>query len=682
MTRKMTGSGAARQAERLPLKPPKAGGGKPTGNGTGRQTRVRYGAEDIDVLEGLEPVRRNPGMYVGGRDARALHHLAAEVLDNAMDEVVAGHATRIDVTLQEDGSLEVRDDGRGIPVDAHPRFPDKSAIEIVLTTLHAGGKFRRGEQGPYRVSGGLHGVGISVVNALSVWLDVEVARDRKRCGMRFARGQPEGGLEIRGTVSNRKGTTIRFLPDPEIFGDNAKFEPVRLHALARSKAYLFRGVTIRWRCAPAQLAGIDSVPETDEFRFPGGLADYLSARIGDAVTLSDAFFEGEAKLPSGTVEWALAWTPASESFLASYANAIATPEGGTHVAGLRDALRKGIRTHGELAGRKRVRDITSEDILASVSAVLSVFVEQPEFAGQTKERLGNDAIQKQVENAIRDRFENWLGGDPATAGRILEHLAETAAERLRQRQVRETRRKSATTRLRLPGKLADCVDSSSQGTELFLVEGDSAGGSAKQARDRRTQAVLPLRGKILNVASAGGDKLRANQELQDLQQALGVRAGGDFAATDLRYERVIIMTDADVDGAHIAALLMTFFFREMPELVGQGHLYLALPPLYRLALGDRMHYARDDAHRDALLESEFANGRGKVMISRFKGLGEMMPAQLRETAMHPKTRQLVRIRTSPGTGVADIVERLMGRKPEFRYQYICENARFAPDLGA
>lgn len=644
-----------------------------------------YSARDIDVLEGLEPVRRNPGMYIGGRDTRALHHLAAEVLDNAMDEVVARHATRIDITLHGDGSLEVRDDGRGIPVDPHPRYPDKSALEVVLTTLHAGGKFRRGEEGAYATSGGLHGVGISVVNALSDWLDVEVARSRKRWGMRFRRGEPQGKLESRGSTQNRRGTVVRFLPDSEIFGAASGFKAQRLYAMARSKAYLFKSVTVHWNCAP--LLAVEGVPEKETFSFPGGLREFLESRIGKTETLG-APFTGEVEIPGGgkggpltSVHWALAWTPSGGAFLDSYANAIPTPEGGTHVAGLRDALRKALRAYGDLAGSKRASLITSEDILACVSAVYSVFLERPDFAGQTKERLGNEDVQKQVEPLIRDRFDHWLGSDPATADKLVDLLAGIAEQRMRQRAERETRRKSALKGLRLPSKLADCSNAGRVDTEIFLVEGDSAGGSAKQARDRRTQAVLPLRGKILNVANAAAAKLQANQELRDLMQALGVEPGDRYNDDRLRYDKVIIMTDADVDGAHIAALLMTFFFSQTPTLVENGHLYLATPPLYRIALGDRYRYALDDNARERLLATEFANGGSKVVISRFKGLGEMMPSQLRETTMDARTRQLVRITVEDGAKTtARRVEELMGRRPESRYQYIQKNARFAADF--
>ncbi len=646
--------------------------------------RAQYDARDIDVLEGLEPVRRNPGMYVGGRDSRALHHLAAEILDNAVDEVVAGFASRIEVKLHADGSLEVRDDGRGIPVDRHPRYPDKSAVEVVLTTLHAGGKFRRGEDGAYLNSGGLHGVGVSVVNALSEWLEVEIWRDRRHHRMRCERGEVRGGLEACGAVHNRRGTSVRFLPDSKIFGRTAAFDPARLYRMARSKAYLFRQVEVSWECAPERLVACPDVPERDSFQFSNGLRDFLTAELAGAETLCEAPFSGKADLAGpekGSVEWAIAWAPGRDPGIASYVNGIATADGGTHVAGMRDALRKGLRAYGDLLGKKRTAQITSEDILSCTSAVLSVFVPSPEFAGQTKERLGNAEVQKWVDGAIRDRFDSWLGGDPSTANRIFAHVMEVSEQRIRQRQERDTKRKSATRNLRLPGKLADCSSNRRAGTEIFLVEGDSAGGSAKQARDRNTQAILPLRGKILNVATASSDRMRANRELQDLLQALGVRTGSGYRDEDLRYDRVVILTDADVDGAHIASLLMTFFYTQTPDLVANGHLYVANPPLYRLAAGDTVCYARDDAHRDALLETRFS-GKEKVSISRFKGLGEMMPSQLRETAMSPETRNLVRIRVRDdfGSETKQIVSRLMGRKAEERYRYIQDNAQFAPDL--
>ena len=661
----------------------RSGGGKRATSGKDSS----YTAHDIEVLEGLEPVRKRPGMYIGGTDERAMHHLVAEVLDNAMDEAVAGHADTIHLELLAGNKVLIRDNGRGIPIDPHPKFKNKSALEVILTTLHSGGKFN-GKV--YATSGGLHGVGVSVVNALSDELTVEVARDRQSWTQSFSRGKPVSKLKANGAAPNRRGTTVVFHPDPEIFGKLA-FVPERLYRMARSKSYLFRGVEIRWRCDKSLLKG-DTIPEEESFHFAGGLKDYLISEIGGRATVVPQPFAGEAKSETngtagGKVEWAVWWPNDEEGFVRSYCNTVPTSDGGTHESGFRSALVRGLKRYAELTGSRKGSVITADDVVDGAAGLVSVFIEQPQFQGQTKEKLVSVEATKLVETIVGDNFEHWLTGDKEVGNVLLEHVIAKAEERLRRKQDREQQRKTATRKLRLPGKLADCSNTAAEGTEIFLVEGDSAGGSAKAARNRETQAILPLRGKILNVASASADKLRDNQEVQDLIQALGCGTGAHYDEDRLRYERVIIMTDADVDGAHIASLLMTFFYREMPKLIENGHLFLAQPPLYRLSKGGRTEYARDEPHKDELVREVF--GGGKIDITRFKGLGEMQSVHLRETTMDASKRTLLKVDVPTAADAeqrreamrtASLVEDLMGRKPEKRFTFIQENAKFARDL--
>ena len=646
-----------------------------------------YSAQDIQVLEGLEAVRARPGMYIGGTDEQALHHLVAEILDNSMDEAVAGFANRIELSLNADYSVTVADNGRGIPVDPHPKYPDKSALEVIMTMLHSGGKFGGNV---YKVSGGLHGVGSSVVNALSESLTIEVARDRKLYRQHYAKGRPLDRLEMVGNAPNRRGTSITFRPDPEIFGANCCFSPNRLYRMARSKAFLFKGIHILWRCAPELLSEGDVTPAEAELHFPNGLRDFLNYQIGDRATVNRVPFTGEGVLAhdEGKVEWAVTWPEDENGFCHSYCNTVLTPQGGTHELGFKSALLRGLKEYADMAGVKKAAGVTNEDFLSDACIMLSVFIRDPEFQGQTKDKLTSVKAVRLVEQAVKDSFDHWLSSDSENAAALLEYVVARSEFRKKKKEEKIQNRKSPTKRLRLPGKLADCSKAAAADTEIFIVEGDSAGGSAKQGRDRMTQAILPLRGKILNVASASLDKITQNQEIKDMIEALGCGIKENYREENLRYEKIIIMTDADVDGAHITSLLMTFFYQQMPKLIENGHLFIATPPLYKISVGGKNLYALDDEDKERILKKE-VKGNQKAEISRFKGLGEMSAAQLKETTMDKAKRTLLKV-LIPSTNTEEgkeeafetrrMVERLMGKNPEQRFKFIIERAKFVDDL--
>jgi len=632
---------------------------------------ANYTAQDIEVLEGLDPVRRRPGMYIGGTDENAIHHLVSEVFDNSMDEVVAGFATTIEISMLKDGSIKIADNGRGIPVDPHPKFPKKSALEVIFTMLHSGGKF---SNKVYETSGGLHGVGVSVVNALSDELNVEVVRDGVIWQQTYSKGEPTSKLvKIGKDTSGKTGTTVTFHPDKEIFLD-VGFKPARLYKVAKSKAYIFKGVEIKWQCDPSLISSKKDVPQSETIKFPGGIVDYLESIVSPEDVVTSKPFTGEVSFSevTGRVEWAIHWVYYRDTSLKSYCNTVPTLQGGSHETGLKSALVRGLKEFGEIIGNKKVSLVTGDDLMETVNGILSLYISNPQFQGQTKDKLSNREAIKLVESAVKDHFDHWLSQNKNEGQELLAFMVDRAEERLKRRQQKDIARKSATQRLRLPGKLADCTSQEPKGTEIFLVEGDSAGGSAKMARDRKTQAILPLRGKILNVMNASDDKIISNQEISDMNQAFGCGIGTDYSDGSLRYEKVIIMTDADVDGAHIATLLMTYIYKFMPDLINNGHLYLAVPPLFRIIHGSNSYYATSDSEKDKIVKSL----RGNVEVGRFKGLGEMTPPQLRDTTMDPKKRTLLKvtIEDKAQDNAKQIVEELMGKKPELRFKFIKEQS--------
>ncbi len=630
-----------------------------------------YTAENITILEGLEPVRKRPGMYIGGVDSKALHHLFNEVIDNCVDEVVAGFADAIDVVLDHDNIITISDNGRGIPIDPHPKQPNKSALEIIMTTLHAGGKF---DNESYKTSGGLHGVGISVVNALSEHLKVQVVRDKNLYIQEYELGKPVTKLEKKGSTKANDGTSITFKPDYTIFDPTINFEASEIIEIIKTKAYLVGGLKINWQ------NNTDPDPELQSlsFYYPNGINDFVNEELDKKNLLIPNTFFGSSttKSKDGKVEWSLLWSAGDKNKLKSFCNTIPTIYGGTHETAFKSAILKSIKNYAEIIGIRNSKIITLDDIVSCMDGVLSIFINEPEFQGQTKEKLSSKNATTITSSIIADNFDHWLSENSSEAEKLINFFISTANSRISKKHEKDLNRKSALRKLRLPGKLADCLEEKAEGTELFIVEGDSAGGSAKQARDKKYQAVLPLRGKILNVANSSAQKYYQNQQLKDLVQALGCGTSDNYTDENLRYEKVIIMTDADVDGAHIAALLITFFFKEMPQLIVNNHLFLAVPPLYKITGGNNILYAIDDNDREMIIEKKFK--KSKVEISRFKGLGEMLPNQLRDTTMKKETRKLVQvsINNSPIEYYELIIDQLMGSKADARFKFIQENANF------
>jgi topoisomerase-4 subunit B len=633
-----------------------------------------YSAKDIEVLEGLEPVRLRPGMYIGGTDIHALHHLFTEVIDNSMDEAVAGHAKQIKVTLRANNTISISDDGRGIPVDPHPKYPDKSALEVILTMLHSGGKF---SNKAYSTSGGLHGVGVSVVNALSEKFEVVVYRHKHKYTQSYSRGLPITTLTSEACQANLRGTQITFTPDSQIFGE-IKFDPAMVYRLACSRAYLYRGVEILWDCEPEICP--EGIPVSQSIHYPNGLKDYIAHCTKDLDMVVPEIFAGHAEFANdmGSVEWAISWQLFGEGFAKYYCNTVFTPQGGSHEQGFKSGLLKALKNYAELTGNSKLNAITSDDIFASAVSIVSIFIINPVFQGQTKEKLLSTEALKLVENAVRPQFENWLTASPKVASLVTQKILEDCEERLNRKKSKEVSRKSPIKSMRLPGKLTDCLSDAKRGSEIFLVEGESAGGSAKQARSRENQAIMPLKGKILNVVNSSVEKISGNSEIRDLLIALGCGTGKYYREEDLRYEKVVIMTDADVDGAHITSLLLTFFYKQMPKLIENGHLYLAQPPLYRLTYQNKTMYAANDVELEDML-SKFGKAKGKVEVGRFKGLGEMTAAQLKETTMDPKKRTLLKIEIVNDEDLSKTVDELMGKDPEPRFRFIQHRSQMSKE---
>jgi topoisomerase-4 subunit B len=632
-----------------------------------------YTAKDIEVLEGLAPVRKRPGMYIGGTDDAAYHHLANEILDNSIDEAVAGYAKEIAVKLVNKNTITISDDGRGIPIDKHPK-KKKTALEVVMTTLHSGGKFN---DSVYKSSAGLHGVGLSVVNALSSKLNIQITKNSKIFSQDYSKGKILNQLKPKGKSKIKNGTQITFSPDPEIFGKDISFKPEKIYELSKNKAYLQKGIKINWECNKDIINRKSSVPSKETLLFSKGLEDFLKNETNQNNVLHEkvCFQSGNLEDKKGKIEFVIQFNKEKIKYSKAFCNTVYNMNGGTHDAGFRSGIAKSIRKYAKNKNNKVVSKATQDDIFDQATYIVSVYISNPEFEGQTKHKLSSNFVQKYCDSFASSTFDEWLNRNSKAAKNILNVLEEKIREKNIYDLNQNVERQSAFRKIRLPGKLSDCTSDKTEGTELFIVEGDSAGGSAKQARDRITQAILPLRGKILNVKSSNAAKILANSEINNLLQALGCGRGKNYSKKDLRYEKIIIMTDADVDGDHISTLLLTFFISEMPQLILDGHLYLAVPPLYKLNISGKSTYAIDDNEKNKLLKN---NQKAKIEISRFKGLGEMMPAQLKETTMNKETRKLIKVvlptQAPKMKKTNKLINDLMGKNAELRLKFISENA--------
>ncbi len=636
-----------------------------------------YNAKDIEVLEGLEPVRKRPGMYIGSTNQDGLHHLVNEVLDNSIDEVLAGHATDISFEYKKDGTIKIKDNGRGIPIDFHPKYKNKRALEVVLTTLHAGGKFN---SNAYKTSGGLHGVGISVVNALSSLLQVQVFKDGKVYRQDYSKGKVKTKIKIEKCSKKFKGTEISFVPDESIF-EEIQFIPKKLYNFINMKSVLVGGTTINFKIDKELIK--DNTPNNKSFFYKKGIEDYFQLEYENNSKLFDKNFLLKSSIKDNeNFETLISFNKNETSSLKSYCNTIETPDGGSHENGIRNGILKAIKLYGQKNQFSKASNINHSDIFDYCNVIISIFINDPSFEGQTKKRIIMPNLQKEIETKTQQEFLLWLNANKKNSKVLLDNLIERALQRTDLSKIKELDRKSIKERNRLPGKLVDCSSKSIKDSEIFIVEGDSAGGSAKQARNREFQAILPLRGKILNVYNVGLSKIADNNEIQNLIQSLGCGIGKNFEISKLRYEKIILMTDADVDGSHIATLLITFFYKYMKSLIDENKLYLAMPPLFKIYNKNKSFYAYDEKEKDKLIEKEFKSDN--YNITRFKGLGEMPADQLKETTMDQSKRKLILINSEKAKknmkNTESLFETLMGKQAELRFKFIQNNANFIKNL--